>query len=84
MSNEKPGATLGWPSSQVTMSYVLLGVTLTTGSLTLLSVTTQTACVTGQQYHTVTRYYIALSPSPVFGIFRSKKLIQSYKLHIYV
>ena len=29
MSNEKPGATLGWPSSQVTMSYVLLGVTLT-------------------------------------------------------
>ena len=33
MSNEKPGATLGWPSSQVTMSYVLLGVTLTAGGL---------------------------------------------------
>ena len=33
MSNEKPGATLGWSSSQVTMSYVLLGVTLTAGGL---------------------------------------------------
>ena len=33
MSNEKPEATLGWSSSQVTMSDVLLGVTLTAGGL---------------------------------------------------
>ena len=33
MSNEAPGATLGWSSSQVTMSDVLLGVTLTAGGL---------------------------------------------------
>ena len=33
MSNEKPAATLGWSSSQVTMSYVLLGVTLPAGGL---------------------------------------------------
>ena len=37
MSNEKPEATLGWSSSQVTMSYVLLGVTLTAGGLSQVS-----------------------------------------------
>ena len=37
MSNEWPGATPGWSSSQVTMSYVLLGVTLTAGGLSQVS-----------------------------------------------
>ena len=37
MSNEWPGATPGWSSSQVAMSYVLLGVTLTAGGLSQVS-----------------------------------------------
>ena len=37
MSNEEPGATPGWSSSQVAMSYVLLGVTLTAGGLSQVS-----------------------------------------------